>query len=88
MSFSRSFFFCWRACEAFWSCQTSGEASRTFIAAHSAFLRSRSKKTSDLFDFREEAGEACLEVLGRSVDRRHVLFIPSWFLPGQYWTTQ
>ncbi len=64
MSFSSSFFFCWRACEAFWSCQTSGEASRTFIAAHSAFLRSRSKKTSDLFDFCEEAGEAGLEVLG------------------------
>jgi hypothetical protein len=37
-SFSRSFFFCWRACEVFWSCQTSGEARRAFRVSSSAVL--------------------------------------------------
>lgn len=76
-----SFFFCWRACEAFWSCQISGEASRAFIVSSSEFLWSRSKKTSDLFGFREEAVEPGLEILGRSVDGGHVFFYPSWSPP-------
>jgi hypothetical protein len=58
MSFSRRFFFCWRAWEVFWSCQTSGEARRKLMESHSAFLRSRSKKASDLFDLLEKAVEA------------------------------
>jgi len=38
MSFSRSFFFCWSDWDVFWSCQTSGEARRTFIASSSTVL--------------------------------------------------
>jgi hypothetical protein len=61
---SSRFFFCWRDWEVFWSCQTSGEARRTFRESHSAFLRSKSKKAPQLFELAEVAVEACFEVGG------------------------
>ena len=50
-SFSRRFLSWLSAWDRFWSCQTSGEDRARFMDSRAAVLRSRSKKTPDLFEF-------------------------------------
>jgi len=61
MSRSSLFFVCWRDWDFFWSCQTSGEPSWRFSASTWAFLESRSKKTSELFELGEALAGLGLE---------------------------